>query len=131
MDKFGSRIVENIISLSDDDVKKAIMDELSKHEAQLSSNRNGWFVAKKVGLQAFKNRPDDWRAIEQSRERKRRYFGEFVSGLGGGGDGFSTPQLRPMNNNRGGGGFGRSFGGGGFMKRGRFQGHNNNHFQQQ
>lgn len=140
LDKFGSRIVENIISLSDDDVKNAIMGELSRHESQLSSNRNGWFVAKKVGLQTFKNRPDDWRAAEQSRERKRRIFGEFVGGsaTGGGGSGLGAggmPQLRPMNNsNRGGGlgGGGRSFNGFNnhnnhhYMKRGRFQ-HNYNH----
>lgn len=80
LDKFGSRIVENIITLSDHSVKKAILEELSAKEATLNSNRHGWFVAKKVGLHTFKNRPDDWRNAFESRERKKRAFGEFLGG---------------------------------------------------
>ena len=101
MDKFGSRIVENIISLSDHQVKRAIMDELAQHEEQLSNNRNGWFVARKVGLHTFRNRPGDWRAVEQSREKKKRVFSEFLSGpLGPNrGQGPSSATFVSFNNN--------------------------------
>ncbi|KAI2808765.1 Nucleolar protein 9 [Blomia tropicalis] len=80
MDKFGSRIVENILTLSDENVKRAIMDELSLHESKLNSNRNGWFVAKKVGLHHFKHRHNDWQQAEMNRDKKKRVFSEFLSG---------------------------------------------------
>ena len=103
MDKFGSRIVENILSLSDKNVKRAIMDELAQHEEKLSNNRNGWFVARKVGLTTFRNRPADWRAADQARERKKRVFSEFLSGpLGPNrGQGPSSAFSVSFNNKRG------------------------------
>ena len=61
-------------------MKRAIMVELSRHEAKLTSNRNGWFVAKKVGLHTFKHRPNDWNEAERLRDRKKRTFSEFLSG---------------------------------------------------
>lgn len=60
MDKFGSRVVENIISLSDNNVKRAIMTELTEHESKIKSNRNGLFVARNTGLNYFKHKPSDW-----------------------------------------------------------------------
>ncbi|XP_075585779.1 LOW QUALITY PROTEIN: uncharacterized protein LOC124495280 [Dermatophagoides farinae] len=76
--KYGSRIVENIMKLSNEQVRAAITQELSKKESLLMKNRNGWFVAKNVGIHHFKTRPNDWRDVERGRMRRNREFGEFT-----------------------------------------------------
>nr|XP_027204483.1 nucleolar protein 9-like isoform X1 [Dermatophagoides pteronyssinus] len=75
--KYGSRIVENIMKLSNEEVRTAITQELSKKESLLMKNRNGWFVAKNVGIHHFKKRPNDWRDVERGRMRRTREFGHF------------------------------------------------------
>lgn len=81
MDMFGSRVVENIIELSDNNVKRAIMTELSNHETQIKSNRNGNFLARKTGISYFKHKPNDWMKFNNNRMKRRNDFhngGTFV-----------------------------------------------------
>ncbi|XP_054164487.1 nucleolar protein 9-like [Oppia nitens] len=71
-DRFGSRIVDHILSSVDFKLKSSIMDELVARESQLNSTRNGYHLAKKAGLYHYKNRNDDWKEEEKSRAKRRR-----------------------------------------------------------
>lgn len=106
-DRFGSRTVENIMELSNDEVRAAILKELQHDEKSLMKSRNGWFIAKNFGLLHFKNRPNEWRDVERGRKRKRE-FDDF------GGNDFNSRHRRDFTGgdrrdfrHRNGGGHGR------------------------
>ena len=73
-DRFGSRILDYLLSTLDFKAKGYIMDELSAKEVQLNANKNGYFIGKKAGLYHYKHRYDEWKEIEKSREKKRKAF---------------------------------------------------------
>jgi len=73
-DRFGSRIIDYLLSTLDIKAKGYIMDELSAKEMQLNANKNGYFIGKKAGLYHYKHRYEEWREIEKNREKKRRAF---------------------------------------------------------
>lgn len=71
-DKFGSRIIDYLLRIVDQKTKEEILDELSANEHHLNSNRNGWFIGKKIGLYHYKHRYDEWKEEERNREKRRR-----------------------------------------------------------
>jgi nucleolar protein 9 len=81
-DRFGSRIVDYLLGTVDLKLKASIMDELNEKESHLNSNRNGWYVAKKAGLYHYKNRYDEWKDEERSRDKRRREFEDIIDGEG-------------------------------------------------
>lgn len=75
-DRFGSRIVDYILSTVDFKLKSFIMDELVEKDGppHLPNARNGgYFMAKKPGLYHYnKNRFEDWRNGDDDRFKVKR-----------------------------------------------------------
>lgn len=54
------------------------MDEFCEKEQMLQNNKNGYFLTKNVGLYHYKYRYNEWKEIEERKERKRKTFTELV-----------------------------------------------------
>jgi len=77
--KYGSRVIDNILNSVSIKVKHKIMDEFCSKEQALQNNKNGYFLSKNVGLYHYKYRYEEWKEQEEAKERKRKTFSDLVS----------------------------------------------------
>ena len=74
--------MEQIFNLSDHTVKNAVLAELSRFAPQLAKSPHGWFVAKNIGLNLYKQRPNDCNRVQHDRDKKKRIFSDFIDDRG-------------------------------------------------
>ncbi|KAJ1295632.1 hypothetical protein BS78_01G238200 [Paspalum vaginatum] len=80
MNPSGSFLVEKCFTASNFSHKEAIVAELLAMQSELSKTRHGFHLLKKLDVDRYSRRPDQWRASQTSKETTHRKFEvEFVA----------------------------------------------------
>lgn len=71
-DKYGSRIVENLFKSSPLNKKLQIVEALAEHADVIGNDRFGRHIHRNLAVRMFVSRPDQWRELQQTEQRKKR-----------------------------------------------------------
>ncbi|KAJ1280283.1 hypothetical protein BS78_04G219600 [Paspalum vaginatum] len=74
MNPSGSFLVEKCFTASNFSHKEAIVAELLAVQSELSKTRHGFHLLKKLDVDRYSRRPDQWRASQNSKETTHRKF---------------------------------------------------------
>lgn len=74
MNPSGSFLVEKCFTASNFSHKEAIVSELLAMQNELSKTRHAIYLLKKLDVDTYSRRPDQWRAVQTSKERTQREF---------------------------------------------------------
>ncbi|KAL8466440.1 hypothetical protein ACS0TY_035508 [Phlomoides rotata] len=74
----GSFTVEKCFSISNLSLKETIVSELIPFEAELSKTKQGPYLLKKLDVEGFARRPDQWRSSQTSKQSAyKEFYAEF------------------------------------------------------
>nr|XP_002125348.1 nucleolar protein 9 isoform X2 [Ciona intestinalis] len=78
MDKYGSRVLENIWRQSSIKMKIIIAESLVPHESSLTNDQHGKHIFRKFAIRQFHQRNEDWKSFQVKIEKKRKMFQDFL-----------------------------------------------------
>ncbi|KAF9615696.1 hypothetical protein IFM89_026111 [Coptis chinensis] len=77
----GSYTVEKCFSASNSSLKETIVSELLAVRPELSKTKQGPYLSKKLDIDGYATRPDQWKSRQESREKTHKeYYSIFGSG---------------------------------------------------
>jgi len=71
-------VVEGIWSIANIKQRLAIVDELKSSENQLKNDQYARFFVNKIGLNFYKRKPEEWKAMQTSEFKKRKMFSNLL-----------------------------------------------------
>jgi hypothetical protein len=74
----------------------AIADELKSSENQLKNDQYARFFVNKIGLNFYKRKPEEWKAMQTSEFKKRKMFSNLLEET----DSSKNDKQRPIENNQ-------------------------------
>lgn len=74
MDKYGSRVLDNVWDVATLNQKIVIAEELSQKEHLLTGSAFGSFAVQKFALYHFKHRRNEWNQLQKSKKKAINIF---------------------------------------------------------